>query len=78
MQRIESGDGLKMRNLTIRELKKGYETKEFSPIEVTKYYLERINDYEFLNAYITVNDQQALKQAEISEKKFLHGEQTGV
>lgn len=66
-----------MKNLTIRELKKGYKAKEFSPVDVTNYYLDRINQYEDLNSFITVNSVQALKQAEISEKKYLVGEQIG-
>lgn len=69
---------MSLRELTIRELIKGYEAKTFSPVEVTKYYLDRIHEFEELNAYITVNDRQALQQAEISEKKFLFGEDTGI
>ncbi|KAB7707267.1 amidase [Bacillus aerolatus] len=67
-----------MRNLTIRELKAGFEKKEFSPVEVTQSYLDRINQNRDLNAYITICTEQALKQAEISEKKFLANESTGI
>lgn len=67
-----------MKNLTIRELKAHYQNKEFSPVEVTNYYLERINQNQDLNTYITVCAEQALKQAEIAEKRFLADELTGV
>lgn len=62
---------------TIRELKKGYEKREISPVEVTKQMLERINQFKDLNTFITVNEAQALKQAELSEKKYALGEQIG-
>ncbi|MFK2825281.1 amidase [Bacillus sp. B190/17] len=67
-----------MKNLTIRELKMGYEKKEFSPVEATKAYLERIHQHQDLNAFITVCADEALKQAEISEKKFLANDFTGM
>ncbi|RJS60289.1 amidase [Bacillus sp. PK3_68] len=67
-----------MKNLTIRELKAHYQNKEFSPVEVTNYYLRRIDHNQDLNTYITVCAEQALKQAEISEKKFLANELTGI
>ncbi|KMY55261.1 amidase [Bacillus sp. FJAT-27231] len=67
-----------MKSRTIRELKAHYQKKELSPVEVTNSYLERINQYKDLNAYITVCADQALKQAEISEKKFLANDVTGI
>lgn len=67
-----------MKNLTIKEMKDGFSKKEFSPVEVTRDYLQRIEDFSELNAFITVTSEQALKQASIAEQKYLAGEQTGV
>ena len=67
-----------MKNLTIKEMKDGFSKKEFSPVEVTRDYLQRIENFSELNAFITVTSEQALKQASIAEQKYLAGEQTGV
>lgn len=67
-----------MEKLSIRTLKDGYEKKQFSPVEVTKMYLERIQQFQDLNAYITVTEESALKQAEIAEKKYVANEATGI
>lgn len=67
-----------MKNLTIKEMKDGFSRKIFSPVEVTRDYLQRIEDFSELNAFITVTSDQALKQAAIAEQKYLAGEQTGV
>lgn len=69
---------MKMNNLTIKEMKDGFSSKKFSPVEVTRDYLKRIEDFNDLNAFITVTSEQALKQAEIAEQKYMAGEQTGV
>ena len=67
-----------MKNLTIKQMKDGFSRKEFSPVEVTRDYLQRIDDFSELNAFITVTSEQALKQSAIAEQKYLAGEQTGV
>jgi len=67
-----------MKNLTIAELKEGYKRKDFSPVEVTRDYLKRIEEFSTLNAFITVTSELALTQASISEAKYLAGEQTGM
>ncbi|HHY22486.1 MAG TPA: amidase, partial [Bacilli bacterium] len=54
-----------MRQLTIREMREGFQKKEISPVEVTNYFLKRIEEQKDLNAYITVNTEQAREQAEI-------------
>ncbi|MCR2822789.1 amidase [Lederbergia panacisoli] len=66
-----------MHNLSIRSLKEGYQKKQFSPVEITKMYLDRIHHLQDLNAYITVTEDIALQQAKIAEKKYLAG-QTGI
>ncbi|MBS4199294.1 amidase [Bacillus sp. FJAT-49732] len=66
-----------MENLSIRSLKEGYEKKLFSPVEITKMYLERIHLFQDLNAYITITENLALQQAEIAEKKYVANEAVG-
>lgn len=67
-----------MVNLTIKELIQGYKNKHFSPVEVTKAYLNRIKaSNPALNAFITVSEGTALNQAQIAEKKLLAGEDIG-
>ncbi|MFS0575384.1 amidase [Sporosarcina sp. 179-K 3D1 HS] len=73
----ERGDVELINYGTIRELKKRYENKEISPVEVTKQMLDRIHQFKDLNAFITINEEQALRQAELSEKKYALGEQIG-
>lgn len=67
-----------MKNLTIQEMKDLYQKKELSPVDVTQSYLERIEKNSSLNAFITVTSEQAMRQAEIAEKKYMASEQTGV
>ncbi len=67
-----------MKNVSILSLKEGYKKKEFSPVDITKMYLDRIHQSQDLNAYITVTDDIALKQAEIAEKKYIANEATGI
>lgn len=59
---------------TIKELLAGYGSKEFSPVEVTRQYVEQTKKTEHLNAFITVTEEIAMKQAEIAEKRWLMGE----
>lgn len=67
-----------MERMTIERLLKGYRQKEFSPVEVTRKFLDSIEVHnDRLNAYITVSVEKALNQAEIAEKKYVSGEQTG-
>lgn len=69
---------LKMKNLTIKQMKDGFSKKEFSPVEVARDYLQRIQDSSELNAFITVTFEHAINQASIAEHKYLAGEQTGL
>ena len=53
-----------MHNLTIAELIKGLQSKEFSSVELTQYFLDRIGNLNpAYNAVITVTAEQALKAA---------------
>lgn len=57
---------------TITELVEGYRSKKFSPVEMTKRYLERSHENE-LNAYITITDNIALTQATKAEERWQSG-----
>ena len=53
-----------MYNKTIAELSAGLEAGEFSSVELTQVYLDRINSLdEQLNSFITVTPERALEQA---------------
>lgn len=67
-----------MEIVSILSLIEGYRKKEFSPVEITKMYVDRIHQCQDLNAYITVTDEIALNQAEIAEKKYCTNEATGI
>lgn len=67
-----------MNEITICELMALYKGKELSPVEVTIHFLNRIKEYTSLNAFITVCEEKAIKQAEIAERRFLANEETGL
>ncbi|MCM3569936.1 amidase [Neobacillus mesonae] len=58
----------------IKELLEGYAGKKFSPVEITRQYLDRANEYSHLNAFITITEEIALQQAKIAEKRWMLGE----
>ncbi|GED15584.1 amidase [Aneurinibacillus migulanus] len=66
-----------MEKMTITNILKGYRCKDFSPVEITEYFLKRIEKLKDLNAYITVCEDKALKQARIAEQKLIVGEEIG-
>ena len=57
---------------TIRQLSQGLSSGEFSSVELTQCYLDRINASEF-NAFITVTDELAMKQAQAADDKIAKG-----
>ena len=61
--------------LTITELIEKLKTRELRSVDVTKAALERIKERnDSINAYITICEEEALKQAEISDQKLDDGE----
>jgi aspartyl-tRNA(Asn)/glutamyl-tRNA(Gln) amidotransferase subunit A len=62
-----------MNNKTIAELARGLRAGEFSSVELTQDYLERIRQFSALNVYITVTAEQALAQAEVADKRLAAG-----
>ncbi|MCS5586459.1 MAG: Asp-tRNA(Asn)/Glu-tRNA(Gln) amidotransferase subunit GatA [Gammaproteobacteria bacterium] len=61
-----------MHNKTIAQLSQGLSSGEFSSVELTQHYLDRINASE-LNAFITVTDELAMKQAQAADDKIASG-----
>lgn len=65
---------MNLSHLTITEALNKLDNKELSSVELTKAYLERIKTIDpKLNAYITVSQDEALKQAEEADKKRAAG-----
>jgi len=61
-----------MHTLSVAELSKSLKNKEFSSVELTQHYLDRINRSD-LNAFITVTDELALSQARAADTKLANG-----
>ena len=66
-----------MHNLTIAEQIKSLKNKDFSSLELTQHYLNRINDSK-LNAFISVTSNQALSQAKEADKKIANGKSSSL
>ena len=64
-----------MHNYTIARLIKGLQNKEFSSVELTQHFLDRISqlndDY---NAVITVTSEQALSAAALADQRLANGD----
>ncbi|MCH9646364.1 MAG: Asp-tRNA(Asn)/Glu-tRNA(Gln) amidotransferase subunit GatA [Proteobacteria bacterium] len=61
-----------MHQKTIAELAQGLKDKEFSSVEITQHYLDRIKQSD-LNAFITVTDELAMSQARAADEKIAAG-----
>jgi aspartyl-tRNA(Asn)/glutamyl-tRNA(Gln) amidotransferase subunit A len=60
--------------LTIKQALEGLEKKEFTSVELTEMYLKRIKQIEpKVNAFVTVTDELALKNAKDADKKRAQG-----
>ena len=63
-----------MHNLTIAQLAKGLQSKDFSSVELTQHFLARIAELNpGYNAVITVTAGQALKAAAAADKRLAAG-----
>ncbi len=60
-------------DLTISQLSKGFDKKEFSSTEVTKAYIENMEKGKEYNAYITETPEVALKSAASSDDRISKG-----
>ena len=59
--------------LTVHETLNLLQKKEVSAVEVTKAYLKKMEEGRHYNAYITESAEQALAQAEVSDKHYQNG-----
>jgi aspartyl-tRNA(Asn)/glutamyl-tRNA(Gln) amidotransferase subunit A len=62
-----------MHSLSLYEIKKGLLKKDFSSTELTGHYLQRIEKFQHLNAFITVCADHALRAAQQSDRKIANG-----
>ena len=63
-----------MHNKTLTELAAGLRSKEFSSVELTQAYLNRIRQHQNLNAFITTSEDSALQQAQAADQKIASGD----
>jgi len=65
-----------MHNKTIAELAAGLRAGEFTSVQLTQYFLDRIKQFDgALNSYVTLCEEQALKQAEAADERIRAGEE---
>jgi aspartyl-tRNA(Asn)/glutamyl-tRNA(Gln) amidotransferase subunit A len=62
-----------MHNKTLTELAAGLHSKQFSSLELTQAFIERIKQHSEINAYITVSEETALNQAKIADQLLANG-----
>ncbi|MBE6446914.1 MAG: Asp-tRNA(Asn)/Glu-tRNA(Gln) amidotransferase subunit GatA [Alphaproteobacteria bacterium] len=62
-----------MYKLSLCETRDGLLQKKFSSVELTKCFLNRIEQYKELNAYITVCEDEALRAAKEADKNIASG-----
>ena len=63
-----------MKNLTLKQAKEKLKNKEISSVELTKAYLENIKKAEpAISAFVTVSEEEALKNAAEADKKIAAG-----
>jgi aspartyl-tRNA(Asn)/glutamyl-tRNA(Gln) amidotransferase subunit A len=58
---------------TVAELSAALRRKEISSVELTRLFLERIDKYKDLNAFITVDADRTLSQAKVSDERLARG-----
>ncbi len=64
-----------MHNLTIAELIKGLRNKDFTSVELTRHYLDRIKRLDgTYNSYVTVTEEIALAQAAAADERLAQGD----
>ncbi|QSB02031.1 Asp-tRNA(Asn)/Glu-tRNA(Gln) amidotransferase subunit GatA [Methylomonas sp. EFPC1] len=62
-----------MHKLTLTELAAGLRSKAFSSVELTQHFLARTHQHQNLNAFITVNADNALQQAQAADQLLASG-----
>ena len=68
-----------MHNKTLAELSQGLQAGEFSSVELTRHYLDRIQQLDTdLNSFITVTEAEALASAEQADQQRAAGQATAL
>ncbi len=68
-----------MKQKSLIELSAGLQSGEFSSVELTQYFLQRISTYDTdLNAFITVTEEQALSAAKVADEQIAAGSATAL
>jgi aspartyl-tRNA(Asn)/glutamyl-tRNA(Gln) amidotransferase subunit A len=62
-----------MHNKTVADLAKGLRLGEFSSLELTRAFLNRIKQHPQLNCYITVTEELALQEAKAADARLVEG-----
>lgn len=62
-----------MHTKTVAELAAALQARQVSSVELTRLYLERINRYKSLNAFITVDEERSLAQARAADARLAQG-----
>jgi aspartyl-tRNA(Asn)/glutamyl-tRNA(Gln) amidotransferase subunit A len=63
-----------MHTKTLAELSKGLQDREFSAVELTQHYIDRIHKHDGqFNSFVTVCEDQALEQAKQADKQLANG-----
>lgn len=62
-----------MHTKTLTELAAGLHSKQFSSVELTQFFLQRIEQHQQLNAFITVSADTALEQAKAADQVLATG-----
>ena len=66
------------RYLSIKEIRDGLRSKQFSPVEILKTHLQRIQSCQpKLNAFVHLDAENARNQAQAAESPLMSGAQTG-
>ncbi len=65
-----------MEKFSLKELSDGLKAKKFSSVEVTKFFLDRLDRYNAsINAFITIDNEKTLKMAKQSDEIIKEGKQ---
>ena len=59
---------------TVAELSAALKAKKVSSVELTQGYLDRINRYKDLNAFISVDPEKSLSQARAADERLAKGQ----
>ena len=62
-----------MHTKTLAELSLGLHKKTYSSVELTQFFLNRIDQHQALNSYITVTPELALAQAKVADQRLADG-----